>query len=636
MSPAIRTRRLRAVGVVAAVVLPLAFTGLAAWAAGGSESSALERIPAAIVNEDEMVTQTTPDGEEQPILAGRLVVTELTDPDTEGFDWRLTNAEDAEDALEAGEVQAIVTIPEDFSASIASLQGDDPQRAEFDIRTDDAHSYLAGSVAQSVGDGMAAALGSQITEQVIGGLYSAIGEFGGALSEAADGAQQIADGAGESADGAQQLADGTAQSASGAGELAAGIGQSASGAQELAGGVKQYTGGVSGVAGGLGELSAGVSNPQTGLPAGIRAYNASLRAAQADLADAVSRVQQNPIDPVAQTDLAIASATIEGILDQGGAPLESGATQLAGGIRQLSSGAQQLAQGGAPLASGTQELADGLGQAAGGADELAGGLGQLAEGQQGLADGLDQLADGGGELAGGLREGAEQVPAMDADEAADAAEIAASPVGATSEREHETSEVGPIIATFFGPIGLWAGAIAIALMLPAVSRRVLASTAATGRILGSRLGLALAATAAQAVLLVALLHTVLGVAWSALPATLGFSLLTAGAFTALHHLLTTWLGRTGIVVSLLLLGLQLVATGGLYPVQALAEPFRSLSEVLPLTAAVRGMQGIVTGGPAGPVLSAAALLLVVGLASVGFAHLALARTRRARALGLAA
>jgi putative membrane protein len=141
-------------------------------------------------------------------------------------------------------------------------------------------------------------------------------------------------------------------------------------------------------------------------------------------------------------------------------------------------------------------------------------------------------------------------------------------------------------------------------------------------------------TGAQAVLLVALLHFAVGVGWNLLPATLAFSLLTAAAFTAFHYLLTIWLGRAGLVVSLFVLAVQVTSTGGVYPIQLLSAPFQVVSPLLPLTYAVQGMQGILSGGDPGGVVAAALTLLAFGAGSAIFALLAIRRTRRATALGL--
>src|SRR5690606_14996139 len=155
------------------------------------------------------------------------------------------------------------------------------------------------------------------------------------------------------------------------------------------------------------------------------------------------------------------------------------------------------------------------------------------------------------------------------------------------------------------------------------------STASNGRLVASAIARAGVVTAAQAVLLVALLHGALGVSWTLLPATAGFALLTALAFTAFHYLLTIGLGRGGLVVSLFVLAVQVTSAGGIYPIELLSSPFQAVSPFLPLTYAVQGMQGIIAGGSAGTVIGAAGILLAFGVGSVLLALVAVRRTRRA-------
>jgi len=213
----------RRVGWLAVALIPLTVAGLA-LAAVGDSATGVERVPVALVNEDQMITQVDEEtGEETFMLAGRLLVTELTSPDSAAnLDWQLTNSEDAAAQLANGQVYAVLTIPEDFSDAVLSLQGDVPRQAEIRIRTDDAHSYVASPVANALGDGLVRAFGSEITEIVITTLLA---EVGGAFTEAADGASQLADGAGQLANGASGLASGVGQYTDGVSQLASGSGE---------------------------------------------------------------------------------------------------------------------------------------------------------------------------------------------------------------------------------------------------------------------------------------------------------------------------------------------------------------------------------------------------------------------------
>ncbi|MEP6843514.1 MAG: YhgE/Pip family protein [Pseudolysinimonas sp.] len=563
-------KKLRLIGLVAVALIPLAFVGLYVASIGDAKNG-VDRIPAAIVNQDSAITTTNADGTTNYVLAGRQLVTQLTGNDSPGMDWTLSNSSDAKRALADGSVFAILTIPSDFSKSVLSLQGGSPVQAQLSIKTDDAHSYLAGSVAQSLGDGMVRTFGSAITQQYISGVYASLGTLGASLSQAADGATSLSSGAS----------------------------QTAAGASTLASGLKSYTGGVSSLSSGLAQLNSGAASLDQ-LSSGITSYTGG-----------VSQLSSALTAAVAANDTA---------------QVQSLTTQLAA-----------LANQGSGLSGQTTGGIDGIqsaiSQSAAGAKKLAGSGSSLVSGADALAGGASGLSSGASSLAAGLSKGAAQVPSADSAAAAKSADVASNPVGLTVSTAHSISQLAQAVATFFLPLGLWIGALAVFLVMRPVTRRILASTAASSRVVGATLLRASAITAAQALLLVVLLHTAVGISWAYLPATLVFTLLTAGAFTAFHYLLTIGLGRAGLIISLFLLALQIAAVG-VVPVQLLSAPFQAISPFLPLSWAVNGMQQIVTGGSAGAAIGSAVALLAFGLASVVVANLAIRRTRRAAALGL--
>ena len=261
-------------GIVLAVLVPLAVVGFTLGAIGDADEAAA-RIPAAIVNADELVTQTAADGTSTPVFAGRQLVTELTGDSGAGFDWTITNAADAERDLAAGDVYAVLTIPKGFSQSILSLQGQDPSRSTLSIRTDDAHSYATAPLADAVATGMAATFGRTITERYLAGLYGSLGDVGGSLDTAATGAEGIASGAADLGSGVTALADGASTAASGAEGLASGIGRYTGGVGSLASGLATLDAGAAqldGVSAGVGQFTGGVS----GLSAAIAAETARL------------------------------------------------------------------------------------------------------------------------------------------------------------------------------------------------------------------------------------------------------------------------------------------------------------------------------------------------------------------------
>lgn len=642
-------------------VTPLAVNGLFAGALADADTN-LSTIPAAIVNNDEMTTTTNADGTETVNFAGRAVVTELTGGDT-GFAWNVTNSDDAAAGLADGTYYAVMTIPPDFSATINTLGSTAPEQGLIDIRTDASHGYLSGIVASTVASAVQAGFGQTITAQVVNGIYTGFDTVGSSLTQAADGAGQLATGADGLASGSSQLADGLGQlstgaatAGSGATALADGLGQLSTGASSAASGATAFQTGVSQYVDGVSQLATGLdtlADETTGLgqlSSGIATYTGGVTSSSDAAAQLSAAAAADPTVPAYLKD---GLAQLSGGLDQlsaGGATLagqtaglpalEAGIAQTAAGGGELAAGGTALVSGGAQLADGVNQLAGGLAQTAPGATQLADGVNQLADGvaqtvpgAQQLSGGATQLGDGARTLSEGLTTGADQLTANSPTDTAQAADVVAQPVKVDATTSNQVSDIGQIVSTILVPIALWIGALAVFLWLRPFSRAVLASSASTARLTVRVFGRAAAIAAVQVALLVAFLHLALGVAWSSLPATLGFSLIVALAFTAFHQLLSTAFGRVGTVISLVLLALQLAATGGLYPVELLSGPFQAISAISPMTYAVAGMQTILTGGDAATVVTGALVMVGVLLVSLLLAGVALARRRRPVEIG---
>ena len=641
-----RQRRGAFAGVLAGlIVVPLAVAGLFS-AALSTADERLDTLPAIVVNNDEFVTITDAAGADQMVLAGRLLVTELTAPAAPaaasagtsaaapavdagtGFSWTISNSADAAKALAAGEAYAVLTIPEDFSASITSVGGGAPVQANLSIHTDDAHSYLAGSAAQAVGSALTSTFGRAISEQYLTTLYGSLSELGTALVDAADGGAQLSSGVSGVATGLDSLADGTAG-------IAAGAADAASGASTFSSGVSSYTGGVDSLSSGLGSLNTGAGD-LTALSAGVAQYTAGVSASAAGFEQLRAAILANPDNAAYAGALADLQAGLDTLSGQGAVLSDQTASALSGvqgGISQSASGAAQLAAGSDGLRTGASGLAGGI-------SELSDGLSGLAAGTAEAATGARQLETGASALAEGLATGAEGASVLIDTDAEATAAVVSEPVTLTNERENALASIGPVLGMIFVPVGLWIGVLAIFLALRPLSAFALASTTSTGRLVSRGLFRAFGIAAAQAAVVVVLLHTTLGLSWSLAPATAVFAIFLAFVFTAVHHLLTVAFGRAGLVASLLLLALQLVSVGGLYPIELVAAPFRAISPFLPLTWAVQGMQAIIssatTGASAGAdIFGAVGILTLFALGSVLLTYWTVARRRGARSFGLA-
>ncbi|MGO1628704.1 MULTISPECIES: YhgE/Pip domain-containing protein [unclassified Microbacterium] len=460
--------------VIGLLLLPVVIGGVLI-AALHSPTDRLENMTAAVVNDDEPVTvdgQYTPLGRE--LAAG--LVEGADDEDSSNLTWVVSNDDDAANGLADGTYQAVVTIPENFSAAAMSpaenLSGDGttPEQARIDVETAPDALIVDQAITSQLADVATGSMGDTLSEGVLSNLLVGFSTMGDQLGDAADGAQQLADGAGEAQDGAGDLADGADQVADGVGQLgngldqlADGAGSASAGAQELAGGAQDLADGVpaltdgangladgaAGLKGGLDQLDAGVngvagdpglvggaqqlaSGLQTAVD-GIRSTDLvpnELAQASAGAAEGTRGIADGLAALSQQCALAAAPAFCDQ-LDQLTANAEPTA-QAAAGVQQgltgindtapgtiadqlgdAVTGAQQLAGGTRQLGDGIPQLADGAGQLAAGASQLADGTDQLAGGASALADGASGLADGVGQLTTGLGQAAANVPQLE-------------------------------------------------------------------------------------------------------------------------------------------------------------------------------------------------------------------------------
>lgn len=463
-APDLRRRRWRNLLLAIAVPVLLAIAYLAGMSGAEARSNA---IPGMIVNNDRMVEQTGVDGTVTPVVAGRLLVSHLTAPATSyGFDWRLADAKTAADALAAGDASVVVTIPEDFSASVVSLGTSAPTQAQLLVTTDQAHDYLSGQAARALADAVVAEFGTDVTQMVAIGLVQGMDATGAALQQAADGAgqlangadllvsgfdtytigqQQITDGLAQSADGAVQLSsgvsqyvDGVGQFTSGVDQYSSGVDQYVSGVNQFAGGVTQYTAGVDQLAGGLAQLDQG-SSQLSGAADQIDQATAGLSSVAGDLenAQAIYEQQVKPqldelsasadtltamcdelADPARQAECRAAAGNVSGatstatgfvdglLSDTSGiGQVTTGIDQLgqlSSGLRQLAGGISQASSGAAQLSAASGDLNSGAAQLTGAGGEITSGGAQLRSGGADLRAGGGQLASGTNELASGL------------------------------------------------------------------------------------------------------------------------------------------------------------------------------------------------------------------------------------------
>ncbi|BDV32373.1 YhgE/Pip domain-containing protein [Microbacterium terricola] len=449
-----KSRRTRVV-LTGIALVPLIYAGVLTWA-NLDPTHNLDGVPAAVVDED---SPTVVDGSRVDL--GATLTDELTSSTSEdNFDWRRMSADDAASALASGEVLAVLTVPEDFSATATSVAGDDPAAAApatLSIESNDGASMISGTIATTIAHTIRTTLADEVAAEYLDKVYLGFTTLHDELGDAADGAGDLADGAttaadgsgalvvglNELADGSTRLADGAQTLADGAHDVDAGAGRLSSGLDELAAQTTDLPAQTARLSAGAGSAASGAKTLSTGLDAlstgattldagataalggaqrigdglsQLAASTPTLAAGAGSVSDGLDSLIANWAhlsDTQRQATLTTLAAGAHAVAggattaDGAAQSLATGATSLVGsaadgtGLAALAQGAGTLADGTATAAAGAHTLRDGSAQLAAGAEKLAGKTPTLRDAIATAAAGASALATGSSDLADG-------------------------------------------------------------------------------------------------------------------------------------------------------------------------------------------------------------------------------------------
>ena len=603
------------VALVTIILLPLLYGAMYLWAFW-NPFAAVDRVPVALVNED---SGTVALG--QPLRAGDEVAGALLKSGQ--LDLHPMSAENAAKAVAAGTDYFSVTLPADFSEAIASSATPNPRQAEIRFDFNDANNYLASVIGQNASREILNQVNARVGEQVIGKVLIGLTDAGDGIKKAANGADQLEAGLVTANGGSHQLA-------SGADTLAAGLVTAQNGSAALAAGAGQLSTGMGRATGPLidaldrvqrlnlnpddvAALAARISDGVATASDRIAALNVDHRLA-AGIVDQVVGGLQGNADPSARglgeilggAEKLLNSQGLDPTTDDGLARIGDNARQLEAEFGdpnsqarqlltqtlngQLKSDVVRLRDGAAQLDSGARRLNAGLVKLADGGQQLAGGAHELATGTQKLSDGSRQLADG-------LDKGAAQIPTLSDQQRNAVARTVASPVGVNMNTANEAPTFGTGFAPFFLPLALFIGTLIIWMLLTPLQARPIINGLGSLRVVLASYWPALAVTACQVAVMYVVVHFGVGLHAKHAPGTIGFLFLVAATFLAMIQAFNAVFGvAVGRVVTLAFLMVQLVSSGGIYPVETTAKPFQLIHPFDPMTYAVNGLRELTVGG----------------------------------------
>ncbi|HEY5117773.1 MAG TPA: YhgE/Pip domain-containing protein [Nakamurella sp.] len=396
------------------------------------------------------------------------------------------------------------------------------------------------------------------------------------------------------------------------------------------------------------DITTQVTELNTQLIAAGNALNAQNYGAVADALNSMNTTGAAMAQAAGQANQAAGTVTsIGNSIDSAGGEPSGASTQLtqladqsqtlATGVGTLSSGISTAASQASTVDSSVGDLVTSattldttIGTQQAGAQALSDGLTTASTGATALVDGLTTVNTGATQLATDLTDSANRVPALTQDQRDSAAQVLASPADVQLTVDNPAVYYGRGLAPFFFGIAIWVFGIAVFLVMRPISNRALAGRASSARITVAG-WLPTVGMAALGSLIM------LGVVWIGLgldPVNAGGSvavvLLAAAAFTAIAHLLRTWLGMIGTAIMLVLLMVQLTSAGGLYPVETLPAPFRAIHNYIPMTYLIDALRITISGGPTDHLWRDVGILAGFAVVAVAVCMFVVHRRRRFR------
>ena len=603
------------IALLTIIVLPLLYGAMYLWAFWNPFNE-VSKVPVALVNEDRGAV-----AQGEQLRAGDEVAASLKASGQ--LDLHEMSAQEAADGVASGRYYFSITLPPNFSESIASPAEGDPQQANIRFNFNDANNYLGTVIGENVSRELLNEVNSKIGERTVGTVVTGLSDAGEGLDQAADGAGQLAAGLHTANDGAHELATGADALAAGLSTARGGSAQLAAGTQQLATSVDKATDPLLKV---LDRVAALHLNPEVvsrtaqHLSGAVRsttdriaALNINQAQAAATVDAAVALLRNHPDPTVRDVGESLAGAQ-ELLKAQGIDP-----TTDAGLIRLRDSAAELEAEFGDPhsqlrtfltsaltggLRADVASLRNGVDQLNTGAAQLSQGLVQLGSGGQRLATGANELAvgtnrltAGGEELATKLREGSAQVPSWSAEQRTEVSRTLAAPVALDLVNNHPAATFGTGFAPFFLPLALFIGALIIWMLLTPLQSRPIVSGLGALRVVLASYWPALLIAVCQVVVMYAVVHFGVGLKAVYPLGTVAFLILVAAVFLAIIQAFNALFGvAVGRVVTLAFLMLQLVSAGGIYPVETTARPFQIIHPYDPMTYAVNGLRQLTVGG----------------------------------------
>lgn len=288
--------------------------------------------------------------------------------------------------------------------------------------------------------------------------------------------------------------------------------------------------------------------------------------------------------------LAKGSASL-GQITSGITNLKSALTQVQNGTKSLQSGVGTLKVGTTKLASGSDSLQNGLATLSNSSSQVKSALNTLSDGTNSAYTGSTQLTSGLQEFNNEINKNIDTTN-NDLQKLSGIEDFAENPVEFKTEAYGEVNSYGIAFTPLFLCIGLWVGALMcyVVLYYDQKHRFGVLDHDSKNKFLQNIVYIAIGAV--QGVIVAALLKLGLGFDVENIGLYYFASILIGITFTSIIQFLIRNFGDVGKFLALIILVLQLAASGGTFPVETIDKGFQSVTPYLPMTYSIKLLREI--------------------------------------------
>ena len=494
------------------------------------------------------------------------------------FKWTFVTEDELRDGVHKGDYYAGIVIPKNLSENIVSIATDNPEQAKLEYIVNVKANPVAAKLTNTAANTVYTNLNARIVEFINLAAYGKLGELQEGL-----------------ASGAGQLSDGGSQLQSGADQVSSGADQVNDGASQVQDGSKKIKQGSDTIKEKSTEIEKGKKTVEDG--------SSTLQEKSNELQQGAEEIQST-VDP---------SLIPDGPIKE----YAEGTSKVADGSGQIAEGSSQLAEGSVKLAEGSSKITNGSVLLAEKSGELADGSNKVAEGSVTLAAGAEMLSNAAAQAlfsaSAALFTSADALSSITGINETLLGDYFFSPVKLETNEIFSVPDYGSNVSPFYIALSMWVGALITCVMMEPKSS--VGTKYSPFEMYSGKLLIYVTMSILQACVTLIGAH-ILGVYVDNYPLFYLSAILVSVVFMILMYSMISAIGTVGKGVAVLLLVLQISATGGIYPIEIMAKFFQYIHPYMPMTYAINLLREAQLGVVWSNYIPSLIVLLGIGVATV--------------------